>query len=107
MSKKIFAVLSKMKTIHLVMLPVIIGILIILIALGVARLGSIGNQIGGFLLAFGLFVIGLMGLPMIIRKEIPWLVTIRGWIAVVEGIILLVIGWGLALGFLGFMFSSR
>jgi hypothetical protein len=107
MFKKIISSLSKTKTINLVMLPVAIGISIILVSLVVADTGHIGNKIGGFLLSLGLFVLGFMGLPMIIRKEVPWLITIRGWIAVVEGVILLLIWWGAAIGFVTLMLRAR
>ncbi len=107
MFKKAIKLLSKMETLHLILLPVAIGILIILISLGLTSTGYIGHQIGSFLLPLGLFVLGFMGLPMIVRKEVPWLITIKGGIAVVEGIVLLLIWWGVAIGFVGLMLSER
>ena len=44
---------------------------------------------------------------MIIRKQVPWLMTIRGWPAVLEGIILTVIGWGLTIGIWVGLLSAR
>lgn len=107
MFKKIINSLSKMETIHLVLLPVAIGILIILLSIGLAGIGAIGRQIGDMLLPIGLFILGFMGLPMIIRQEVPWLKTIRGWIAVVEGSILLLMGWGLAIGAVLLILNTR
>jgi hypothetical protein len=76
--KKIINALSNKGTLYLVMLPAVIGMMVMLIALGISSTGHIGHQIGSFLLPLGLFVWGFMGLPMIIRKEVPWLITIRG-----------------------------
>jgi hypothetical protein len=90
-----------MKTIHLIMLPVGIGLAIIVISIWVAGIGPIGKQVGLGLLTLGLFVLGFMGLPMIIRKELPWLTTtIRGKFAIFEGVVLMLIWWGLAIALL-------
>jgi hypothetical protein len=108
MINKIINFLSKWQTIHLVMLPVVIGILIMLISIGLGNTGHIGNEIGRFLLPLGFFVWGFMGLPMIIRKETPWFMgTIKGWIGIAQGVILLLMGWGLAIGFLILMLNAN
>jgi len=97
MFKKIIYILSNMKTQHLVVLPIAIGISVLLIALGLGKTSHIGNQIGRFLLPLGFFVWGFTGLPMILRKEVPWLITIRGWAAVAQGVFLMLGSWSIAI----------
>jgi hypothetical protein len=107
MFKKIINSLSKWETIHLVMLPVAIGLLPLF---GFLLLGSAGYRdtpIQYFLVSLMFFSWGFMGLPMIVRKEVPWLIVFRGWVAVVEGVALLVMGWGLAIGFMVIMFKAK
>jgi len=55
-------------------------------------------------IAFGfLFFGGLSGIPMIVRKEAPnFIFPLEGFLAVLQGIAFLIIGWGLAFGFLYF-----
>ena len=44
---------------------------------------------------FVLFLWGVAGIPMIIRREAPWIITIRGWPAIAEGLFMVVACWGL------------
>ena len=97
MFKKLLSIISNMKTIYLVLFPVALGVLLILIFLGLAKIGDGENQAGSFLIPFAFFIWGFTGLPMIIRKEVPWLITIRGWLAVAEGIFLMLGLWWVAI----------
>jgi hypothetical protein len=45
------------------------------------------------------FLWGCTGLPMMVRKEMPWLPKAPGWVAVVQGALFVIIGWGIAFGF--------
>ncbi len=107
MFEKIVNSLSRMKTIHLVMLPVLSGLVPIFIFLWLGSAGYRDTSMQYFLLILTFFLWGFMGLPMIIRKEVPWLITIRGWPAVAEGILLVLIWWGVAIGFVGLMLHTR
>jgi hypothetical protein len=39
------------------------------------------------------FLWGLSGIPVIIRRELPYLIPIRGWNAVVTGIFMILGSW--------------
>lgn len=107
MFKKIVNILSAMKTIYLVLIPVALGILLILISLGLAMISQSANQIGNFLIPFAFFIWGFTGLPMIVRKEVPWLITVRGWLAVAEGIFLMLGLWWVAIILTQAMLSGK
>ncbi len=55
-------------------------------------------------IVFGIcFFFGLSGVPMIIRKEAPnFIFPFKGFLAVLQGIAFLIIGWGFAFGFVYF-----
>ena len=107
MFKKIFNYFSKWETLSLVLLPIGIGLLPLFAFFSLGSLGYRGTSIGGFLLSLTTLCWGFMGVPMIIRKQVPWLITIRGWPAVLEGIILTLIGWGLTIGMWVSLLSAR
>ncbi len=92
MIKKILVHLNTMSTIKLIGLCMIAGLGFILGGVLLASAGGVGKLIGGFFVPLGFLFLGLMGVPMIIRRELPWLITIRGWLAVAEGVILVVFG---------------
>lgn len=97
---------NAMRTGHLVMLPLIVGLLLILI-LVVLRYAGYQNTVAQNIVAgLTFFLWGCTGLPMIIRKEIPWFTRAPGWVAVVQGVLLLIIGWTIALGFAILFFNS-
>ncbi|HVN14509.1 MAG TPA: hypothetical protein VMT73_02120 [Anaerolineales bacterium] len=107
MLNKIINALSKWKTIHLVMLPVAIGLIPLVIFLLLGSAGYRGTSMQGLLLVFTFFIWGFMGLPMVIRKEMPWLIIFRGWIAIIEGVALMLVWWALAIIFIGIMLGAR
>ena len=94
-----------MKTSHLVLLPMILSLMPILILVWLGSAGSRHTPLQNTLSCITFFLWGCVGLPMIIRKEMPWFVTMRGWAAVVQGIILVSIGWGTAMGFVILLFE--
>lgn len=88
-----------MKTLHLVLFPVVISLLPISVLVWTGSAGYRDTPAQSILSGVTFLLWGSMGLPMIIRKEIPWASTAPGWVAVVQGAILILIGWGIALGF--------
>jgi hypothetical protein len=98
--------LSAMKTIHLVVLPVIISLLPIVALVWLGSAGYRDTPAQTIFSGMTFFLWGCTGLPMIVRKEIPWLRTAPGWMASVQGIVFLTIGWGIALGFAILLLNS-
>jgi hypothetical protein len=96
-----------MKTIHLVMLPVVFSLLPFIIIVIMGSAGYIDTPIQRFLLILTFFLLGFMGLPMIVRKETPWFITLKGWVAIVQGVVLMLIWWGIDIGFVILMLSKR
>ena len=88
-----------MKTAQLVMIPAMGGMLLILILVGIGFAGYRGTLAYFILSGLTFFLWGCTGIPLIVRKEVPYLSIMSGWAAVVVGLIFLVIGWGIALGF--------
>jgi len=108
MLNKFFSRFSKMKTFDLIKIPLVVGFIFTFASILLyGRAGYFGNLIGSFLISFAFFSWGFIGLPMIIRKEMPWLITIRGWWAVVEGVAFLIIFWGGAIVFFVSLLSGR
>ena len=89
-----------LNTMHLILVPVRTSLLPIFILVLVGLAGYHDSLAQAILSGLVFFLWGCMGLPMIIRKEVPWFVINHGWLAVVQGTILLIIFWGVALGFL-------
>ena len=81
-----------MSTMKLMWLCSVVGLGFILGGMVILNTGGLGKPIGGFFLPLGFLVWGLIGIPMIIRRELPWSIPIRGRMAVVQGIVLLVTG---------------
>jgi hypothetical protein len=81
-----------MSTMKLMWLCGIVGLGFMLGGMFIFNLGGLGKPIGGFFIPLGFLVSGLIGLPMIKRRELPWNIPIRGHIAVVQGRALLVTG---------------
>jgi hypothetical protein len=92
MIKDFLTRLNTMSTMKLMWLCGLVGLGFMLGGMFVFNTGGFGKQIGGFFLPLGFLVWGLIGIPMIIRRELPWSIPIRGRIAVVQGIVLLVTG---------------
>ncbi len=98
MFKNILARLNTMST-QLIGLCIALSLGFMLGGVLIARAGGVAYLIGGFFVPLGFLFWGLTGVPMIIwgmslviRRELPWLITIRGWLAVVGGIVLVVMG---------------
>jgi len=99
--------LSHTTTYKLVMIPLAVGMASLTIGAFIGGAGSVANFIGRLLIVLGFFAFGLMGLPMVIRKEMPWLIHIKGWPAVIEGVALLVCGWVASIGLAWVLFSPK
>ncbi len=101
MTKRLISTLSNMQTSRLIALPLIIGVLLMFTSM-LLLIGSnlLGKFLGVYLLPAAFFVWGSTGLPMIIRREMPWLFFVTGWLAVAEGIILVFSLWGVAIAIL-------
>jgi len=89
------------------MIPLAVGMASLTIGAFIGNAGPVANFIGRLLIVLGFFAFGLMGLPMMIRREMPWLIHVRGWIAVVEGVGLLVCGWVAAIIMAWVLFSAK
>ena len=89
MIKDFLTRLNTMSTMKLMWLCGIVGLGFMLGGMYIFNTGGLGKPIGGFLLPLGFLVWGLIGLPMIKRRELPWNTPIRGHIAVVQGRVLL------------------
>jgi hypothetical protein len=106
MLKKAIDRFSKMNTIDLVNIPLFIGFLLFILSAIILTIGHIGNIVGVYIIILTFFIWGFMGIPMIIRKEFPYL-TIRGWMAVAEGFVFVLFGWGISIVLLVVMIRGR
>jgi hypothetical protein len=95
-------VFSEMDTTSLVTIPIILMV-ICFVAASIVNVHPLDYIL--FLLSF--FLLGLVGIPIIVRKEIPRfmaIIKIKGYTtgigAVIYGILLLLLSWGLILLFL-------
>jgi hypothetical protein len=104
MFKKFIAFFSRMTTKRLLDLFLLIGLALWILS-GVFL--YIAPYIGGLLFILGLVAFGFMGLIIIVRKEFPWIIPIKGWLAVVEGVIFLVFGWVAAIGMIWILLIRR
>ena len=108
MFKKLIVRCSTMATVDLIKIPLAIGFLFSVASMALfSSTSHLGKLTGGILLSVAFFVWGLMGLPMIIRKEMPWLIMVRGWFAVLEGVVLLLGCWATAIIFAVVVFSAK
>lgn len=87
------------KTVHLVLFPLMISLLPILLLARIDHAGYHDTPIQSILSGAAFFLWGCTGVPIITRREIPWLPAAPGWAAVLQGTIFLMIGWGIAMGF--------
>lgn len=87
---------SRINTRVLIAIPVVLGFFCIGIQLFVFKAYT-GKFIEDLLISFTFFFWGLSGVPMIVRKEAPGFLP-SGIFAVIEGVILVILGWGIAFG---------
>jgi hypothetical protein len=92
MIKAFLTRLHTISTIKLVWLCGVVGLAFILGGMFLFNAGGLAKPIGGFFIPLGFLVCCLTGIPMIMRRELPWNNVIRGRIAVVQGVVLLVVG---------------
>ena len=55
------------------------------------------NSLDYFILALSFFIGGLTGIVYIVRREFPQVVIMRGTLAVIFGMFITVLGWGIAM----------
>ncbi len=55
------------------------------------------NSLDYFVLALAFFISGLTGIVYIIRREFPQVVILKGTLAVIFGMFITVLGWGIAM----------
>jgi hypothetical protein len=105
--EKIKTVTKNMNTLQLMMLPIICSLLPLVLFMLIAPHGRYSGTIVEKILAeLIIFLWGLSGIPIIIRKELPVmtrkkfssLITIRGRYAVVSGIFIIILSWMVILG---------
>ena len=102
----VFEKLISMKTSHLVLLPLIISLAPILILMLIGSDGYHGTPLQLTFAGLIFFLWGAAGLPIMIRREVPWFPSMNGWMAIAEGLIILTIGWGIASGFVILVLKS-
>lgn len=85
--------ISRLKTIP-VLLPTFIAVLLIVLSI-LARGGNLSKEstFGDLCILFSLFLFSFSGVLAIIRKEVPrlGLPSIKGWVAVVEGVFFVIV----------------
>jgi len=93
MNKKVVIWLSRLRTSNLIMIPVILS----LIPLGLDQWISGGHYSGtiaeNILILSTIFLWGCIGIPIIVRKESPGLITLYGWPAILNGVIIVLLSW--------------
>ncbi len=98
---------SLITTYQLVMIPLAVAITLLTIGAFILGAGPPANFIGRLLIILGFFALGLMGLPMVIRRELPWLIHLKGWPAAIEGVALLICGWAATIILAWVFFSPK
>jgi hypothetical protein len=97
-----YQVFSEMDTTSLVAIPFILAVICFVVA-SIVKV----HPLDYILFLLSIFSLGLVGIPIIVRKEIPKfmaIIRIKGYTtgigAVIYGILLLLLSWGLILLFL-------
>ncbi len=91
--KKIQTTLIKMRTSQLIMIPVVLSLIPISLTLVISGGRYSKSSLEDFLVLSILILWGFVGLPMVIRKEAPWLITIRGTLAIIQGGFIMMAFW--------------
>jgi hypothetical protein len=92
MIKKFIARINTLSTMQIMWLCCVVGLGCMLGGMSIFNAGGFTKPIGAVLVSLSFLFYGLIGVPMIIRRELPWNIPVRGGIAVVQGIGLVVIG---------------
>ncbi len=92
MIKKIAAIISRMKTLEIVLVIACLGFLS-LVPLYILPKDLISPLFKRADIFLSLFILGLSGLPIIIRQEMPWVIYIRGKLAIVIGLMIMMGFW--------------
>jgi hypothetical protein len=100
--------LARTNTYLLSITPGFLGLCCLFLLTIIAPGGYSGLPIQDFLIILAFFLMGCMGLPIIIRKEYPFsFFNLEGPFAVLNGIVYLVMGWGIAFVAIYFKFLKR
>jgi hypothetical protein len=79
----------------LVMFPYLVSLLPLALLLLFFPGRYSGTKIEDLLISSMVFLWGLSGIPIMIRRELPYLISIRGWYAVATGLMIACSFWGL------------
>jgi hypothetical protein len=104
--KKVRGIITSMSTLQLILLPTLLSLLPITILIRISNGHYSGKPIEDILISIIIFLWGIMGIPMILRREAPGLfLYTKGWLAIIEGILILVASWSVAIALV--VFSHR
>jgi hypothetical protein len=95
--EKLKTAFSNRTTRSLVSIPIYCGLFLLIILVVTSKGNYSGNLLQNILISLAFFCWGFSGLPIIIRRESPEIITTKGWLAVVQGIIVVIIFWGLVI----------
>jgi hypothetical protein len=93
MYKKIVKWLSSLSTKQLIVIPGLVSLVPISILLLFSKGGYSARPIEDFLIPLTLFILGFIGLPMIIRKEAPGVIVLHGKLAILQGVLIMFCFW--------------
>jgi len=96
-SKQIKLAIEKESTLHLFLYIFFLGMFPVFIFFIFQFPADRYSPIQMVIRYFMLFCWGLSAIPIIVRKELPGLIHFKGWGAVLSGILLIIISWGLIL----------
>ena len=92
--KAIRKTIASKSTRELALFPVICSLLPLLLLILISHGHYSGTPTQGLLIELMLFLWGSSGIPIILRREDPGIVVVRGWSAVAIGILVIVTSWG-------------
>jgi hypothetical protein len=95
--KKILITVSQTSTRTLVVIPIFMSFIPIGVLLSLPGYYYSGTALQDNLIYSIFFLWGCSGIPIIIRGESPGSVASRGWVAYLQGCLMISIPWGIAL----------
>jgi small-conductance mechanosensitive channel len=88
---------ARLSTRTLVVIPFMLSFIPIAILLSLPGYRYTGTPIQDQLISSILFLWGCTGIPIIVRGESPGSVPVRGWLAYIQGFLMISIPWGIAI----------
>ena len=99
--------LNRINTYLLFITPFLLGFCCLFLILIIAPGKYSGLPFQTFLIILAFFLMGCAGLPIIIRRELPLILfNLEGPFAVLNGIVILALGWGIAFLLLYFQYGK-